>query len=583
MFNQHVATGLASFFGREDAADCVRVVGETLPGHTIVLRLASERFKTQVERWSVDESAGAEPSSKRRATAALPENGGAGGPQAACAGTRRPPLLQLRVPLGSEEELPAALSVIKFAYTGHIEAGSIEEALQARQQADYLQMEGCVAACVAAVREQLAGTSAAAAPRVGNSGSAVVTTAAGTSTSASVAVAPLVLQLYSCAQLWPDPEHEPAFAALLTEAKPRLVSHFRDALAVLNNGQLYKQMLALPAVGLEALLESDDFGTDSESSVVLVLAEWMAENYSSTDADTRRRLCGLLRLACCSRAYLDWVLPALALNHHCHPDSQAGWLPITPEQASGVAAYAAATSDGDRTTLKRVMGLASWCSSRDGGGGYDSTPAAWLSSAPRRQCVPPEGLSFSFTCSKEELVQRLVVFGSQQVAVVRLGIEGTPRAGMSATAMGLQWETTIHYEPGKSAAGMWLGLKLPGAYQQRWTHSPQRGADWFILRPFAQLPAEVYLHRWRGGQKEEVRVLKTSQDNLMITGDIEGCSEGIKLAAAPAPPAPPAQQQEQAQEQEQAQQQRRALAAAQWAQYLNSNRLSGCIKILRPA
>ncbi|KAG2441520.1 hypothetical protein HXX76_003142 [Chlamydomonas incerta] len=533
----------------EDSAEAgpgVRVVGKPLPGHTIVLRLASERFKTQVERWSAGESAGAEPSSKRRATVALPENGDAGGPQAARASSRQPPLLQLRVPLGSEEELPAALSVIKFAYTGHIEAGSIEEALQARQQADYLQMEGCVAACVAAVRGMLV-------PADDSSGdfdrdSDDEGGGGGDGTAGSRAER--VLELYSCAPLWPDPEQEPAFAALLAEAKPRLVAHFGDALAVLNKQDLFEQMLALPAVGLEALLESDDFGTDSESSVVLVLAEWMAENYGSTDADTRRQLCGLLRLACCSRGYLEWVLPDLALDQHCHPDSQADWLPITLEQARCVAAYAAATSDDDRTTLKEVLDAA-W--SRSGSGRDNSPPAAWLSSAPRRQCVPREGLSFSFTRSKDELVECLGDLGSGEIEYLYFDVEDAPHAGICVAAMGLHWSPCIRYQQGQSAAGMWLGLKLPWAYHRpaepQESPAPLRGADWGLARPFAQLPAEVYLHRWRGGQKEEAR-----------------------------------QEQEQQQEQgrQQAKQQRRALVAAQWADYLNSNMLTGCIKMLRP-
>ena len=183
---------------------------------------------------------------------------------------REPPRpLELRVRLGGEEELPAALAAIKFAYTGRIEAGSVREVLRVWKQADYLQMKGCVEACVDALRDKLGLSSAAQQCTRGSAGGAIQPSA---SASASTMAAP-VLQLYGCMQLWPDPKHEPAFAALLKEAKPQLVAHFGDALAVLNTKHLYKQMRALPAVGLEALLESDDFSTDSESSVVLMMAE----------------------------------------------------------------------------------------------------------------------------------------------------------------------------------------------------------------------------------------------------------------------------------------------------------------------
>ncbi|KAG2431187.1 hypothetical protein HXX76_009715 [Chlamydomonas incerta] len=197
--------------------------------------------------------------------------------------------------LGGEEELPAARAAIQFAYTGRVQEGlSVREALQ----------------------------------------------------------------LYGCAALWPDPAEDPAFGALLAEAKRRLVAHFGDALAVLNGRERYEQLLALPAAGLEALLESDDFGTDSESSVVLLLAEWvgvaggagkwMAAAHSRTDEATRRRLCGLLRLAQCSRTYLSWVLPALAARHEASPGSAAGWLPEkeTSAEQPGGAASAPDSSSG---------------------------------------------------------------------------------------------------------------------------------------------------------------------------------------------------------------------------------------------
>ncbi|KAG2441496.1 hypothetical protein HXX76_003118 [Chlamydomonas incerta] len=198
-------------------------------------------------------------------------------------------------------------------------------------------------ACLALVKEKLPG----AGPSAGaSSGSSAGGGDGGGGSGNSSSGAEAATELFRCSALWPDPADDPsfaAFAAVRTDAKRRLVAHFGDALAVLNKKQLYEQMRALPAVGLEVLLESDDFGTDSESSVVLVLAKWMKVNYSGTDADTRRRLCGHLRLVQCSRAYLDWVLPALARDHLLHPDSQAGWRLVTPDQSGWLSKYASAS------------------------------------------------------------------------------------------------------------------------------------------------------------------------------------------------------------------------------------------------
>ncbi|KAG2441541.1 hypothetical protein HXX76_003162 [Chlamydomonas incerta] len=570
-----------------------RVLGEPLPAHTVVLCLASERFQTQVDRWA-DEPAEAGPSSKRLAAAAAEDPG----PGVITRGRKKQGrqqqqqpqpqpvplpqlLLQLRVPLGSEEELPAALAAIKFAYTGHIEAGSIREVLQVRQQADYLQMKGCMEACVAAVREKLAAapggmtavdgqasggvtgaTSIAAAagaaaaegvvavvgPAAAGAAAAGAAAAAGPAAEGPAAEGPAaagtpaagaapgndagsssagsgstggkngatpdapppVLELYSCAQLWPDAEQEPAFVALLAEANPRLVAHFGDALAVLNKGRLFQQMLALPAVGLWALLESDEFGTDSESSVVLVLAEWMAVNYSNTDADFRKRLCGRLRLGQCSRAYTSWVLPALALDHLLHPDTQAGWFPITPQQASCVAYFATASDEEREVLLNDETGC----------------PETWFSTQPRRQCVPPEGRSFSFSVSREDLAERFGALGKEQGSV----------------------------------------RTLSNSY-----------------RPIEALQSRTYVDTYgEWGLHEEQEVLECDIGDVLSLGGNYGKDGAFKLTGSPPLPAEQQQQQKGDNEQEQQQRAREALVAAHWSRYLKDGKLTGRILVLRP-
>ena len=59
-----------------------------------------------------------------------------------------------------------------------------------------------------------------------------------------------------------------------------------SSLATLHVTRLHEQYLALPAAGVEALLESDDFGTDTESSVLLLLLLWVEHR-----APAHRQLC----------------------------------------------------------------------------------------------------------------------------------------------------------------------------------------------------------------------------------------------------------------------------------------------------
>ena len=293
---------------REDDVDN-STVGEPLPAHSFVLRFASDKLAAQVScrvrpaglmlrmsratarstraatpsltvrgqitsmcldlfsqlEWPAKTATGANEQERPAAKKAKGKGRKAAAKPCAAEEQQRPSPPVVEVWLGSEAELPAARAALQFAYTGRVEAGDIREALQVRRQAAYLQMEGCVEACAAAVREKLTAAGAEAVPAAG--------AAAASATAPAAAAAEAVLELYRCTDVWPDPADDAAFAALLTEAKRRLVAHFGDALAVLNDQTLYDQMRALPAVGLEALLESDDFGTDSESSVVLLLAE----------------------------------------------------------------------------------------------------------------------------------------------------------------------------------------------------------------------------------------------------------------------------------------------------------------------
>ncbi|KAG2442816.1 hypothetical protein HXX76_002895 [Chlamydomonas incerta] len=433
--------------------------------------------------------------------------------------------------LGGEEELPAASAAIQFAYTGRVQPGiSVREALQVRQQAAYLLLDGCVEACVEVIRGALvqgsagsgslaatacaaasgsgsvAATTGAAAAGSGNAAATTFAAAAGSGSAAATAVAAAagsgnaaaaasaaaagsgnataattgaaaagsgnataattgaaaagsgnaaVLELYSCAALWPDPAENAAFAALLTEAKRRMVAHFGDALAVLNNKERYEQMVALPAVGLEALLESDDFGTDSESSVVLLLAEWMAANHASTDEALRRRLCGLLRLAQCSRAYLAGVLPVLAARHQRSPASAAGWFPMSVTEATCMLAYSTA-SEPERKAMSAEGQAWGPCA------GMATMPVGWRNTQPRRQRLPADGRSFDFSAGLTEMEKSFGALKPGEEGLLYPRLPGS-RLGDVVVAQGLEWQPFMKWVSGASTAGVFASPREPAA------------------------------------------------------------------------------------------------------------------------
>ncbi|EFJ45905.1 hypothetical protein VOLCADRAFT_93791 [Volvox carteri f. nagariensis] len=344
---QRVGDGSVSIHGRGDSI----IVGDPLPGHQLVLRFASERFGAQLKRWDTRKS--------RNGTSEQ-----SGLPPATVDG--RP---VLRVNLNNEGEEPSARAAIRYAYTGDVRASSIREALEVRRQALNLRVEGCAAACMEIVKAKFAEASAtnatstsgpgnnvswnnlagersagfASSPRSGSSGGGA-NTSTGMTNSADGLCAPIlsgplpppeaVLDLYSCEPIWPDPAQEPDFAAILAAAKPQLVRHFGDALRTLNTRSLRQQLLKLHGTAVEALLESDDFGTDNESSVLLLLATWMSGNHASTDALMRERLCRQVRLVQLSRPYLSSILPVLALDYETCGASE----PLQPVAATGAAA-----------------------------------------------------------------------------------------------------------------------------------------------------------------------------------------------------------------------------------------------------
>eukprot|EP00198_Chlamydomonas_reinhardtii_P006973 XP_001696309.1 predicted protein [Chlamydomonas reinhardtii] len=476
------ATSCQRKAGAEDAPP--RSAGHqplTLPAHSVVLSLASERFAAQHPQPQQQQQ-------QQQQQLGLPPP--------------RPPqrlLPELRVPLGSEAELPAARAAIRFAYTGQIEPGcSLREALELRLVADYLQVEGCAEACLAAVRRllQLPGQQAEGdAAKQGEP--AAVAAAAAAATAAAVAVAaatppllprqlavqaflgqarapagladsagstqpdrfaaaasgsagaaatpPPVLALYGCAALWPDPEQDAAFAALLAEVRRQLVAHFGDALAVLNTEVLYEQMLSLPAVGLEALLESDEFGTDSESSVLLMLADRSHNSCHTTAASP-------------SPSPNSPTAAEPSLNRP--PDD--GWFPITTEDATCLNTYASATEAERKAltsggTLGMCQPMRRW-------------PPAWLSTPPRRQCLPDSGgRAFAFSAGLQQLEEAFGGIKPGAVGELYPRVCGTPCGCVKA--QGLVWGPELQCAPAlvgsaaAPAAGCFVFTQVPDVFR----------------------------------------------------------------------------------------------------------------------
>ncbi|PNH00553.1 hypothetical protein TSOC_013619 [Tetrabaena socialis] len=444
------------------------LVGEPLPGHILVLRLASERFRAQIERW----------------------DGGAG--EAAVQGAEASPSSaaprpQLRVPLGSEAEVPSARAALGYAYTGVVAADGVRAALEVRRQAAYLQIDGCTAACDELLVEMLAAGHSSRGGRCGG--------------------------------------HEPTFAPILAAAKEALVRHFGDVLAALNTPSLRQQLLQLPAAGVEALLASKAFGTDSEDSVLLLLATWMKANHGQTDAATRERLCRLVRLVQLGRPYLTAVLPALAADHeHC----------------------GAAGTEKDQ--------LLSF-----GGQLYD-TKSPCYSTAARPQCLPWAGRTFEWAISQQELLAALGELQSKG----RVSVHGSFVGGSRLLcARGLEWKLFLLVKYQATSADICMDCDLPAAYDVVGSRLGSSSKAVTIVG----LEAHLVVHGWSRAARQDAYgyTFRAAPAHF-------GLGRVLTQTGARCPTALPLAQQQQAG--------RGGGVLKGWAAYLHDRRLTGTLTLL---
>jgi hypothetical protein len=248
---------------------------EIIVAHTFVLRLASQMFESKISRWTVPDSGGID---------------------------------EIVVSLSSASEIPAAIEAIRFAYTGDVrvtEDNSVRQLLDVRRLAEYMQIKGCMEKCDGLLADKL-------------------------STGDTATLAENILQFYQFVHMWPTQfEREASFDGdLFPISQNALVAYFKDASSTLNTGDVFDNLLRLPAIGLQHLLSSDNFATDCEDTVLLLLAMWMRENYHKTDESTRKDLCAQLRFRGMTRNYRLNMLMHLAAEHDAHPDEPGGWFPM---------------------------------------------------------------------------------------------------------------------------------------------------------------------------------------------------------------------------------------------------------------
>ncbi|PNH13017.1 hypothetical protein TSOC_000022 [Tetrabaena socialis] len=496
------ATGTA-----QKARKVERAVGDPLPGHKFVLRCISEWFRAKIDRWDGAGSAG----------------GSTGSPTASGP-------VELRVSLNKETDAPSARAAIGVGYTGRVQADSMREVLRIRCQGAYLQVDGCAAACDEFITARLQAENGSS-----SSGAGVDAQDGGPQ--------PPVLEFFSAFKLFPA--DEPSFAALLASAKQALVRHFRDTLVVLNTPALKKQFLALPAVAVEALLESEDFATDAESSVLLLLAAW-AEGNKRTKSTARERLCRLVRLVQLGRAYLTFVLPALAADFEAGADEDlpSAWFPISCMEAAFLASLSSAGSSEQREL-------------REAGGSMYRSASPAYSGAARPQCVPGGGLTFDWSIGEQELQLALQALRPGQTSY----LYGVFAGGVpSISASGLEWRPKIALMTGLKNAGVYLECSLPTEYDVEGSRMATTAVG------VTRLHSQLTVHRWNNGVRNNAYavIFKQGTGLFRLWGAL-GNPSALSLRAPPATgeahPNP-------------------SLAA--WADYLHGGKITGSFKLLPP-
>ena len=295
----------------------------------------------------------------------------------------------------------------------------------------------------------------------------------------------------------------------------------------------------------------------------------MAANHSRTDAATRKQLCGLLRLSQCSRSYLSWVLPALAARHEAGPDSTAGWLPLTRDDATCLLTYSLATEKERRAItgeglLSMSVAIGHW-------------PAKWLSTQRRRQCLPAEGRTIGFSASLAELTK---AFEGLKPAVkvhhLYPSLADTRHANRFG-AQGWDWSPYVLLTSGGVAAGVFVKARMPAALGA--SASAAAAGDKLLNGAVVTVPRLRLTVCGAGGQQAWSNSYDSSSE-VVKAGYSWGWAKALELRVAPAATDQPGGT---AANGSSSGSGSSGVVAARWAGYLQGGtRLSGSVTLLRP-
>ncbi|KAG2490616.1 hypothetical protein HYH03_011008 [Edaphochlamys debaryana] len=459
---------------REPGEPALNFVGEPLPGHLLLLRPGSSFFKSQANRWTGNQPAGAKP--------------------------------ELRVQLEHADDLPYALAAIGFIYTGEL-AGSpgTRELLGVRRLASFLGVKGCLEAVDTALL--------------------------------TVAQSGLmgVLRLYSRRELLPN-GHDPAASALLPRlraaCREQLVKHagnlqpdvslslplqgggsvkagellawaFPDAPSMLSDPATKNQLLALPGAALEALLSSAGFAADSEDSVLLLLGCWFDAN-PATSSHRFKRLRRYVRLCQLSSVYFHGVLPLLK------------WFPVGAAELRFLCQYKEAPAGPLRQQLTDAGKAAGYALS-----------SAWYSAFARPKCRSDAGRPYTWAVSKQTLeleLSRSRRSSRDSPAFMRGAFS---HGAKRVVARGFEWHLSLEDERGADKAGVYLYCTLPRVLGVG-------GADASALVGAAcPGPCRAVVWRWRqDGGREEAFGFNFGSTHFQV-GSAMGVATALLLQATP--------------------------------------------------
>ncbi|KAG2431761.1 hypothetical protein HXX76_009257 [Chlamydomonas incerta] len=406
----------------------------------------------------------------------------------------------LRVVLDAPSDLPFALNAIRFLYSGdlnHVQSVAPAESASARAAG-------------------------------GLAGSGVDTSGA------DPGAAALSYRLHkACLEELVDWAKQDAAAAVIQAENQ---AQHQSALHALTDRAARALVLRLPAAALEAALLAENFATDDESTVLLLLATWLAAN--SVAAPVQLALQRLLRLGHMNEAYLRGYLPLLV-----------PWLPLTRQERVLLAQCSRASDAKRRRINNDCQDLPR---TRDG--------VRWFQLNPRPQ-PPPRVLEWVIPGAR--LADPLAKFAKSESRFIAKGFEWSARADLGRERV----NSNEAQGPGRTLPALYLMCDLPRILASL-------GAEIAECEPLAS-PGDLELVLLGGpAGADAVYISKYGSDSRLVEC---GCGWGASLPPPQPQPQQPQQPQQQPQEPAPQQQQGENLAAA-WSAYMRDGQVWGQLR-----